>query len=57
VSSPPWTGRTLTFPARIAPILPKALAVRDRRGATTISAHGVDVARGHLFEQVLKALG
>jgi transposase len=30
--------------------------VRDRRAAGTLSAHGVDVARGHLFNQVLAAL-
>lgn len=44
------------FPARLARILHKALAVRDRRAAGTISPHGVDVARGHLFHQVLDAL-
>jgi len=44
------------FPARIARILHKALAVRDRQAAGTISSHGVDVARGHLFNQMLDAL-
>jgi transposase len=44
------------FPARIARILHKALAVRDRQAAGTISSHGVDVARGHLLNQVLDAL-
>jgi transposase len=44
------------FPARIARILHHALRVRDRRAAGTMSAHGVDVARGHLFQQVLDAL-
>ena len=44
------------FPARIARILHKALAVRDRHAAGTISSHGVDVARGHLLNQVLDAL-
>ena len=44
------------FPARIARILQHALAVRDRRAAGTISAHGVDVARGHLFQQMLDVL-
>jgi hypothetical protein len=34
----------------------RAGSVRDRRGAGTISAHGVDVARGHLFNQVLDLL-
>ena len=41
------------FPARVARILHHALTVRDRRAAGTISAHGVDVARGHLFNQLL----
>jgi len=44
------------FPARIARILQHALAVRDRRAAGTMSAHGVDVARGHLFQQMLGVL-
>jgi transposase len=44
------------FPARIARILQHALTVRDRRAAGTISAHGVDVARGHLFHQMLDVL-
>ena len=44
------------FPARIARILHKALAVRDRHAAGDVSAHGVDVARGHLFNQLLDAL-
>jgi transposase len=44
------------FPARIARILHKALAVRDRRAAGTLSSHGVAVARGHLFNQMLDAL-
>ena len=44
------------FPARVAAILQHALAVRDRRAAGTISAHGVDVARGHLFNQMLDLL-
>jgi transposase len=44
------------FPARIARILRHALTVRDRRAAGTISAHGVDVARGHLFQQMLDVL-
>ncbi len=44
------------FPARLARILQHALEVRDRRAAGTISAHGVDVARGHLFNQVLDLL-
>lgn len=41
------------FPARVARILHHALTVRDRRAAGTISPHGVDVARGHLFNQLL----
>ncbi len=44
------------FPARVARILQHALTVRDRRAAGTISAHGVDVARGHLFNQMLDVL-
>jgi transposase len=44
------------LPARVARILHHALAVRDRRVAGTISAHGVDVARGHLFAQLLDVL-
>ena len=44
------------FPARIARILHKALAVRDRHAAGDVSAHGVDVARGHVFNQFLDAL-
>lgn len=44
------------FPARLARILQHALHVRDRRAAGTMSAHGVDVARGHLFNQVLDLL-
>jgi len=44
------------FPARIARILQHALDVRDRRAAGAISAHGVDIARGHLFHQLLDAL-
>jgi transposase len=44
------------FPARVARILQQALKVRDRRAAGTISAHGVDVARGHLFNQMLDLL-
>jgi transposase len=44
------------FPARIARILHKALSVRDRHAAGTLSPHGVDVARGHLFNQGLAAL-
>lgn len=42
------------FPARIARILQHALDVRDRRAAGTISTHGVDVARGHLFNTILR---
>jgi transposase len=44
------------FPRRVARILQHALDVRDRRVAGTISAHGVDVARGHLFNQMLDLL-
>lgn len=44
------------FPGQVARILRRALAVRDRRAAGTISPHGVDVARGHLFHQMLDLL-
>jgi transposase len=44
------------FPARIARILHHALTVRDRRAAGILSPPGVDVARGHLFHQLLAAL-
>jgi transposase len=44
------------FPARVARILRRALRVRDRWAAGTMSAHGVDVARGHLFHQMLDLL-
>jgi transposase len=44
------------LPAQVARILRKALRVRDRHAAGLVSAHGVDVARGHLFNQVLDAL-
>jgi transposase len=44
------------FPPRVARILQHALDVRDRRAAGTISPHGVDVARGHLFNQMLDLL-
>ncbi len=44
------------FPARVARILHHALAVRDRQAAGTISTHGVDVARGHLFHQLLEVI-
>jgi transposase len=40
----------------VAAILQHALDVRDRRAAGTMSAHGVDVARGHLFNQMLDLL-
>jgi transposase len=44
------------FPARVARILHQALRVRDRYAAGTVSAHGVAVARGHLFNRLLDAL-
>ena len=40
----------------MAHVLPHALAVRDRFAAGAISAHGVDVARGHLFHQLCTLL-
>lgn len=47
---------TARLPARVSRILHQALAVRDRRTAGTITPHGVDVARGHLFNQLTAAL-
>jgi transposase len=40
------------FAPQVAAILTQALEVRDRRDAGTISAHGVAVARGHLFNRL-----
>jgi transposase len=40
------------FAPAVAAILRRGLRVRDRRRAGTISAHGVAVARGHLFNQL-----
>jgi transposase len=44
------------FPARVARLLRHGLTVRDRWAAGTMSARGVDVARGHLFHQMLDLL-
>lgn len=44
------------FPARVTRILQHALTVRDRRAAGAMSAHGVDVARDHLFNQLCLVL-
>ena len=44
------------FAARIKATLQKALTIRDRRDAGTISAHGAAVARGHVLSQMLAAL-
>ena len=38
--------------AQVAAVLKQGLAVRDRRDAGTISAHGVAVARGHLWNRL-----
>ena len=40
------------FAGEVAAILTQALAMRDRRNAETISAHGVAVARGQLWHQL-----
>ena len=45
-----------SFAARIKATLQQALAIRDRRDAGTISAHGAAVARGHVLSQVFTAL-
>jgi transposase len=44
------------LPGRVARVLHHALRVRDRRDAGTIAPHGVDVARGHLVNQLCAAL-
>lgn len=41
-----------SFAPQVAAILTQALEVRDRREAGAISAHGVAVARGHLFNRL-----
>jgi transposase len=40
------------FPRRVQAVLRQALAVRDRRAAGTMSAHGAAVARGHLVTRL-----
>jgi transposase len=40
------------WPARITDVLQRALAVRDRRNAGDITAHGAAIARGRLFNQL-----
>jgi transposase len=40
------------FAAQVAAVLTQALALRDRRDAGTVSAHGVAVARGHLWNRL-----
>lgn len=44
------------FPRRVQALLQQALAIRDRRDAGAISAHGAAVARGHVLNQFLAAL-
>src|SRR5712692_10537006 len=41
-----------SYAPQVAAILTQALEVRDRREAGTMSAHGVAVARGHLFNRL-----
>jgi transposase len=40
------------WPARITDVLQRALAVRDRRDADAITAHGAAIARGRLFNEL-----
>lgn len=44
------------FPRRLQTVLRRALRVRDRWAAGTLSAHGAAVARGHLMTHVLALL-
>jgi transposase len=44
------------FPPRVEAVLHQALAVRDRRDAGEISAHGATVARGRLFNHLAATL-
>jgi transposase len=44
------------IPGDVQDLLQRALAVRDRYAAGTISAHGVAVARGHLEQQLARVL-
>ena len=48
-----WTGR---FPKKAKEFLRDALALRDRRDARTISAHGLAVARGRLEKRLDRLL-
>lgn len=45
-----------TFASDVHAILQQSLAVRDRRNAGDISAHGATVARGHLFTRLADRL-
>lgn len=44
------------IPGEVQGLLQRALAVRDRYAAGTISEHGVAVARGHLEQQLARVL-
>jgi transposase len=44
------------IPGEVQDLLQRALAVRDRYAAGTISEHGVAVARGHLEQQLARVL-
>ncbi len=44
------------IPGEVQDVLQRALAVRDRYAAGTISEHGVTVARGHLEQQLARVL-
>ena len=50
------TGGSVGFPRTVQKILHKALEVRDRRDAGTISPHGVQVARGQLQAKMNRLL-
>ena len=48
-----WTGR---YPRKVKEFLLEALALRDRRDARTISAHGLAVVRGRLEKRLDRLL-
>jgi transposase len=50
------SGRALRFPQKIKKFLLDALALRDRRDAGKISAHGLAVARGRLEKRLDRLL-
>ena len=50
------TAGAVRFPRAVREILERALAVRDRRDAGTITSHGVQVARGQLQARMNRLL-